>query len=52
MQWSMLLTRLTADPSWAKQLGEQNRERVRRQFSIEAMVRQYERLFSGCAHAS
>lgn len=51
MQWSMLLTRLTADALWAKQLGEQNRERVRAHFSVAAMVCQYERLFSACALA-
>ncbi len=51
MQWSALLSRLTADRPWAKQLGEQNRERVRTHFSLAAMVCQYERLFSGCARA-
>ncbi len=51
MQWSMLLTRMAADPLWANQLGEQNRQRVRTHFSLDVMVCQYERLFSACALA-
>jgi glycosyltransferase involved in cell wall biosynthesis len=49
--WHDALARLLRSPEHAAAIGIRNRECIRQQFSMAAMIEHYERLFSGLAQA-